>query len=507
MPAARTVALVAALLLGTATTAQSQARTSVNLADREAVLGAWLDEYNRTEPNPEWTGDVSNCNGGTTSTAYQQSVLQRVNWFRRMAGLNDVAYRADLNGKQQAGAVVSSANNALNHTPDPSWKCWTQPGYDANSTSNLALGMHGVEAVDAYIHDWGDNNRPVGHRWWLFHPGLRTITSGDIPESLGVRAANAIHVFDVDWSVSSSRDGFVAWPPPGHVPYHVVYPRWSVMTFSSGAQSDFTNATITVTGPNGPLSVIYDHRSSDRIVFVPAGFEKAPVKVSADLKYTVNVTGVAGPRSSFSYDVVVIPSNHPPRVMKLATLGSDKCAKKGSFMARVDFNDRESDVPTTVTLVDGDGATDNARFIVAQTTTSTMNWLSPLVDLDGSKREFNVRLRITDSRGASTEGAHTFTLADTANGRCSVTSATSGTTGRTDRRDVTVTMRPSTRAILRSFTSLPPGTLNYASVGNCSLTPNKRAVIAGLKPGLCTITITGRSSSLTSIVVVYVRVQ
>lgn len=42
--------LVAALLFGTATTAQSQGRTSVNLADREAVLAAWLNEYNRTEP-------------------------------------------------------------------------------------------------------------------------------------------------------------------------------------------------------------------------------------------------------------------------------------------------------------------------------------------------------------------------------------------------------------------------------------------------------------------------
>lgn len=499
--------LVAALLFGTATTAQSQGRTSVNLADREAVLAAWLNEYNRTEPNPEWTGDVGACNGGTTSTPYQQSVLQRVNWFRRMAGLNDVAYRADLNGKQQAGAVVSSANNALNHTPDPSWKCWTQPGYDANSTSNLALGMHGVSAVDAYIHDWGDNNRPVGHRWWLFHPGLRTITSGDIPGSVGVRAANAIHVFDVDWSASSSRDGFVAWPPPGHVPYHVVYPRWSVMAFSPSTRSDFSNATVTVTGPNGPLSVIYDHRSSDRIVFVPSGFEGAPVKVTSDQKYSVTVTGVAGARSTYSYDVVVLPSNFPPTVVKLTTLNADKCAKKGSFMARVDFNDRESDVPTTVTLVDGDGATDNARFTIAQTTTSTMNWLSPLVDLDGSKREFNVRLRITDSRGASTDAAHTFTLADTASGRCAAAPASSSAAGSTERRDVTVTMRPSTRATLRSLTALPAGALSVTNLGNCRLTPNNRAVIAGQKSGLCTITITGRSTSLTSTVVVYVRVQ
>ena len=57
----------------------------ITTTDRAAVIAAFETEYNRAEPAMEWTGDVSTCNGGTTSVAYQQSILQRVNWFRGMA--------------------------------------------------------------------------------------------------------------------------------------------------------------------------------------------------------------------------------------------------------------------------------------------------------------------------------------------------------------------------------------------------------------------------------------
>lgn len=513
MPLTRAFALATALLLGSGAVAHSQSRSSINLADRDAVLAAWTTEYNRTEPAIEWTGDASACNGGTTSAMYQQSILQRVNWFRNMAGLPDISYRADLNAQQQAGALISAANNSLSHTPDSSWKCWTQAGYDANRSSNLALGISGVGAVDAYIDDLGDNNKPVGHRWWLFHPGLKTITSGDLPRTANTSATNAIRVADVDWSVTASRDGFVAWPPPGYVPYHVVYPRWSVMTFAPwGSQSDFSNATVTVTGPNGPVDVIYDHRSAGRIVFVPAGFERAPLKVSSDQKYTVNVTGVnGGPRSSYTYDVVVAPSNFPPSIVRLTTGSADTCSKKGALIARLDFNDRESDVPVSMSLIDGDGSGDNSRFAVTQPAGGVTQWLSAVIDLDGTKRDFSVRLRITDSRGASADAVHTFSLSGNPNGRCRSSTATRGDAGtsvsRTQRRDVTASVPLSSKTPLRSFTTLPTGVLSYSSTGSCSLTANKRAVITSSVPGLCTISISGRTATLTSIVVVYLRVQ
>ena len=39
-------------------------------------------------------GDVSTCSAGTTSQTYRDSIVQRMNWYRRMAGLDTVAERA-----------------------------------------------------------------------------------------------------------------------------------------------------------------------------------------------------------------------------------------------------------------------------------------------------------------------------------------------------------------------------------------------------------------------------
>ena len=60
-----------------------------------------------------------------------------------------------------------------------------------------------------------------------------------------------------------ARDGFVAWPPPGFVPYQTVYPRWSFVL--RGA--DFTNATVTMqraTGCRSPADIINGTTSPGR---------------------------------------------------------------------------------------------------------------------------------------------------------------------------------------------------------------------------------------------------
>ena len=52
---------------------------AVNTHDREAVrtfFNAGFYSGNGLAPN--WTGDLSNCNPGTTSTQYQEAVLRRI---------------------------------------------------------------------------------------------------------------------------------------------------------------------------------------------------------------------------------------------------------------------------------------------------------------------------------------------------------------------------------------------------------------------------------------------
>ena len=490
--------LVATVFFGAPPALQGTTRSSINITDRDAVIRSWEAEFDRTEPAIEWTGDVGACNGGTTSSAYQLSILQRANWLRRMAGVPDVTYRADLNAQQQAGALISRANQALTHYPDSTLKCFTQAGYDSNSHSNLHLGVYGAAAMDGYVYDPGDNNKAVGHRWWLLHPGLKSITSGDIPTWPG---ANALHIFDVNWQSTTSRDGFVAWPPPGYVPSATVYPRWSFTTFGN---ENFSNASVTVTGPNGPLAVSYDHQAQGRIVFVPAGFERAPLKKSADETYNVNVTGVTGgSESSFSYSVTIVPVGYRPQIYGVDVIDRilvNSCAPQGTYVAEIEAYDRNGDDNISVSLVDGEGAVDNARFVVKSG--GIVPFLTIKNKLDGTIQDFSVRLRITDVGGRSNEGSYTFSLKPSPT-RCKPAAST--VAGKTTQRTVNGSITRRTSRPLRSFTAIPTGNVGYRVSGNCSLSDNKKRVVAGNIKGSCVVVIIGQTPKIR--VTLYLQVR
>ncbi len=364
----------------------------------------------------QWTGDVASCQPGTTSEKYQQSVLQRANWYRAMAGVANVPYLSELNAQQQASTLIQVATGSISHYPPTSSPCWTQAGYDGAKSSNLGLGVHGVNAVSAYVMDSGSNNAIVGHRWWLLHPMLKTVTSGDIPASAGKSSGNSLNVTsNYSSPPSAARDGFVAWPPPGYVPDDVIYPRWSVMAYGYGtvATPDFSNATVTVSGPTGPLSVSYDHKGSGRIVFTPSGFASAPLQVTTDTTYSVNVSGVTGgSTNAYSYQVIVTPANRAPVPYEQAYVNNSatSCALAGQEILYMYYTDIEGDKVTT-SLVEGEGDTDNALFIVGKSLSNGVI-LVATNDLDPTRLSYSVRYRLTDSGGASTDKIISFFIAD-----------------------------------------------------------------------------------------------
>ena len=91
----------------------------------------------------------------------------------------------------------------------------------------------------------------------LYHDGLCAshnqstervfkVVNGDVLHRYGSPSANALWVFDRDhiWGIRpETRDGFVVWPPPGYVSYHVAYPQWSF----SYASTDSGGAKVTIT--------------------------------------------------------------------------------------------------------------------------------------------------------------------------------------------------------------------------------------------------------------------
>ena len=292
----------------------------IDTSDRNAVLSAWRAEFDRTEPAMAFSGDVAKCVAGSTSQAYRDSVLQRVNWYRRMAGVGTVTENTAFSNHNQQTALMMSAEGNLSHTPGSEWACRTADGAAAAGKSNLALGIAGVDAIDAYMQDFGASNTEVGHRRTILYPQLQEIGTGDIPFGPSSWASNSLYVFDAHlWDprpdVRENRD-FVAWPPPGYVPAETVWGRWSF----SLARADFSSAAVSVKGPDGPVHVDILERVQSgglmapeaAIVFAVDGDTNSAVfetPTNGDECYEVSISGVTmsgSPVDVFSYATCLI---------------------------------------------------------------------------------------------------------------------------------------------------------------------------------------------------------
>ncbi len=290
-----------------------QAQYPVNTQDRQASLDFYLSQYLTSEGvAPGWTGSQASCTPGTTSLEFQAAVLRRVNYFRAMAGLPTlVTFSAESNRLAQAAALMMSANRDLSHNPPASWKCYSNDGKLGAGSSNLFLGVFGPEAINGYMRDPGEGNNPVGHRRWILYPQTREMGSGDVPATQGYPAANALRVFDSHlWEPRpATREEFVAWPPPGYVPFQVVFAKWSF----AYAGADFSKAAVFVHSDGNPVAIRqfspvsgYGENTLVWAISSLGDWETWP-KPSADVAYHVEIRNVAigGQNRDFTYTVIV----------------------------------------------------------------------------------------------------------------------------------------------------------------------------------------------------------
>jgi hypothetical protein len=292
----------------------------------------------------DWTGSLSGTPGtsaagtaGTTSDAYKAAVQLRINYFRAMAGIPaGISMDSVESGEDQDAALMMAANNQLSHMPPSSWLLYTSDGATAAGNSNLALGNVGPDAIAfGYIEDYGTNNTALGHRRWILYPQTQVMATGDIPATNGFSAANATWVFDSNLNSArpAVRDSFIAWPPPGYVPYQVVFPRWSL----SYPSADFSAATVTMTSGGASVPVKLEALDNpaygeNTIAWDYNGLDGGTVDSSApqpasDLTYQVAVDNVmvSGVAQNFAYAVTVFdpavagPGDTPPSVTGSST--------------------------------------------------------------------------------------------------------------------------------------------------------------------------------------------
>ena len=295
----------------------------VDTSSREQVRSFYRAIYPASDGVPMYsTADVTTCTPGTNSAAFQDAVARRINWFRAMAGLPAaVTLDPGNSAKNQQGAVMMSRNGMLSHYPPPSWFCYSGPGADAASNSNIALGVDGADSISSYILDYGTNNFEVGHRRWLLYPQTQVMGAGDVPPvGNSYMAANSTWVFDANYFSPrpALRTSYIAWPPSGYVPYKTIYPRWSF----SLTNADFTNATVTMTSNGVSVAVSKENYltgyGENTVVWVPMGlnpnnyFTVFPFN-GTDTIYGVTVSNIRVGASflSFSYNVTLFDPAMP----------------------------------------------------------------------------------------------------------------------------------------------------------------------------------------------------
>ncbi|TDW95845.1 CAP domain-containing protein [Dinghuibacter silviterrae] len=240
-----------------------------------------------------WTGHSSDCDQGDTPDSVKARELQRLNYFRRLCSLPPVTLNRDYTLKAQQAALMMKDNDALDHYPPLTWKCFTLDGQLAAANSNLTLGVSGPDAIDLYISDPGVTT--LGHRRWALYPALAEVGTGDTDFT------NALWVIGGFGARPSNT--FTAYPGSGYIPAPLVYSVWS---FSVSA-ADFSSASVTVSDSTGfayPVTLsLTDRGYGDNTLGWT--FQQDFSSLKTDLRLDVTVSGVRVDRALHSYKYTV----------------------------------------------------------------------------------------------------------------------------------------------------------------------------------------------------------
>jgi uncharacterized protein YkwD len=312
----------------------------IDTSDRAAVIDAYFNQYlPALQPAANWTGSASSCMPGTVDAAFTAATLSMINFYREMAGLTDVTFDPALNDKAQQMALMITAQNALSHSPDPSWKCYTAGGADAANHSNIALGASGADAITLYMEDPGDFNQAVGHRRWLLYPDEVQMGSGSTSN------ANAVYVLGPFGSNPAPE--WTGWPPSGYVPSQLVYPRWSL----SRDNADFSAASVTMTVSGQPVPVtvlpVATGYGLNTVVWEPQGLSFPTGSADQTVHVAVSNVLVGGQAKTYSYDVQVINPS---------ATGGDTAPTISHIADQVGSEDVPLDVPFTISDAESSGS-------------------------------------------------------------------------------------------------------------------------------------------------------
>ena len=256
-----------ALLVRTFRSVSGRGGPGFDVWDRDGVVAAYGAEFGREEPDLGFTGNVADCDAGTTSQAFRDSIVQRVNWYRQMAGIDTVTEDPSRSAAAQRKALIMSAEGKLSHHPPSDWACYTEVSIGGGE--NLGRGSVGVAwRRQVYAGHWFSNNLsrwasavdPLPAATWR-----RSAPATCTPKHFFAnQAANALCTSVDDYSGDAKvayGSSVVSWrgPPP------VTYPPKRCGVAGRSSYPTRTSARATVSGhrrPTVPSSVQVIDRDS-----------------------------------------------------------------------------------------------------------------------------------------------------------------------------------------------------------------------------------------------------
>ncbi len=282
------------------------AQLVVDNSDRADVTSFYETVYGASVGVPhEWNGNTSICDPGTTSQAYRDATVLRINYYRTLVGLSPISELASKTSSSQQMALLMAANDYFGHSPQPSHLCYTADAATAGQNSMVVLGSPTAAlGVDVLVMD--DGLAPsfrLGHRRWVLYPRYLTVGVGTAVNSSSL-PYHAIWVIGAE-AVQPPDPPPVTWPSAGYFPVQHM-PEWWSLALPSAS---FDQATVTVTREGAPEPIVVEvlplFYGDNGIAWRPDVRPSAPL--NAEIHYTVQVNGVldGGESRDFSYDVIV----------------------------------------------------------------------------------------------------------------------------------------------------------------------------------------------------------
>lgn len=183
-----------------------------------------------------WNGSVSDCNPGYLPDTIYDKVVQRINYFRRTAGItNPIALMANYNLSCQAAALFFTANSNLTHDLSADLYCYSFNAAKAGKYGLLSQGMHTAIAITEFMND---NTPSTGNRRWFLYPPTQFMGYGCTNDKNVLWCVNENN----DWDTAQFINTGIAWPPSGYSPRMFAFKNWSY-----SAYQNFDGATVTLT--------------------------------------------------------------------------------------------------------------------------------------------------------------------------------------------------------------------------------------------------------------------